>query len=144
MADNRGHMLAVQMGGQNWLVDPADISEALPLPPLTPVPLTKPWLRGVMNAHGSLYCVTDLAAYLQQGAASGEHENRVLVLADREAHAALLVENVVGLREVGGWTRSETDGQIQYCDEQGAIWRKLDVPGLLEQPAFLQTGIEGA
>jgi twitching motility protein PilI len=137
-------MLAVQVAGRNWLVDAADISEALPLPALTSVPLTKPWLRGVMNVRGSLYCVTDLAAYLQQGAASGEHENRVLVLADREAHAALLVENVVGLREVGGWTRSEADGQVQYCDEQGATWHKLDVSGLLGQPAFLQTGIEDA
>ncbi len=144
MADNRGYMLGVQIAGQNWLVDAADISEALPLPPLTPVPLTKPWLRGVMNVHGNLYCVTDLAAYLQQGKASGEHENRVLVLADKEAHAALLVESVLGLREVGGWTRNEADGQVQYCDEQGATWRKLDVPALLEQQAFLQAGIEDA
>lgn len=137
-------MLGVQVAGQNWLVDAADISEALPLPPLTPVPLTKPWLRGVTNVRGNLYSVVDLAAYLQQGAASGDHGNRVLVLAGSDAHAALLVDRVLGLHEVEGWTRSEAEGQIQYCDEQGAAWRKLDVPGLLEQPAFLQIGIEGA
>jgi twitching motility protein PilI len=134
-------MLGVQVAGQNWLVDPADISEALPLPPLTPVPLAKSWLRGVASVRGNLYCVTDLAAYLQQGAASGEHGNRVLLLANREAHAGLLVEHVLGLREVEGWTQSEMDGQIRYSDEQGAAWRKLDVSGLLEQPAFLQIGI---
>lgn len=144
MADNRGAMLGVQVAGRNWLVDAADIGEALPLPPLTPVPLTRPWLRGVANVRGNLYCVTDLAAYLQQGAASGEHGNRVLVLADGKAHAALLVDRVLGLREAQEWARSEADGQVQYCDEQGAIWRRLDVAGLLEQPAFLQAGIEDA
>lgn len=137
-------MLGVQVAGQNWLVDPADIGEALPLPPLTPVPLVQPWLRGVANVRGNLYCVTDLAAYLQQGAVSGEAGNRLLVLADRQAHAALLVERVLGLREVEGWTTESGEDGFRYRDEQGAAWRKLDVRGLLEQPAFLQIGIGGA
>jgi twitching motility protein PilI len=137
-------MLAVQAAGRNWLVDTADISEALPLPPLTPVPFAKPWLRGVANVRGSLYCVTDLAAFLGLGAASGEAGNRVLLLADRDAHAALLVDRVLGLREVEGWTQSEADGEVRYCDEQGESWRKLDVPGLLGQPAFLHIAVEEA
>lgn len=144
MADNWGAMLGVRVAGQDWLVDTADIGEALPLPPLTPVPFAKPWLRGVANVRGNLYCVTDLAACLGLGAASGEAGNRVLLLADRDAHAALLVDRVLGLREVEGWTRSEADGQVEYCDEQGASWRKLDVPGLLGQPAFLEIGVEEA
>lgn len=144
MAGNRNSMLGVGIAGQSWLVDAADISEALPLPPLTPVPLAKPWLRGVANVRGDLYCVTDIAAYLQLGAATGEHGNRVLVLADREAHAALLVERVLGLRDPEGWTRSGAEGQVQYCDEQGTVWRKLDVSSLLAQRDFLQIGIEDA
>ena len=144
MADNWGAMLGVQVAGQNWLVDTADIAEALPPPPLTPVPLVQPWLLGVANVRGKLYCVTDFATWLRVGTATGEYGNRVLVLADRDAHAALLVDRVLGLREVEGWAQSEAEGQVWYCDEQGAVWRKLDVPALLEQPAFLQVGIEDA
>lgn len=144
MADNWGTMLGVQVAGQNWLVDTADISEALPLPPLTPVPFARPWLRGVANVRGSLYCVTDFAAFLGLGAASGETANRVLLLAGRDAHAALLVDRVLGLREVEGWAQSGADGEVRYCDEEGGSWRKLDVPGLLGQPAFLQIAVEEA
>lgn len=144
MSDKGDSMLGVEVAGQRWLVAAADVGEALPVPTLTPVPLAKSWLRGVANVHGELYCVADLAAYLRLGDASGEHENRVLVLADRQAHAALLVERVLGLYQTAGWTRSEAEGQAVCRDEEGMSWRMLDVPGLLAQPEFLDIGIEDA
>ena len=154
--------LGVQIAGRNWLVDMMDIGEVLPLPPLTVVPFTKLWFRGVANVRGNLYGVIDMATYEHSGAAfrlstsgdpgqatstgsgqaSGDASNRVLLVADRHAfNAALLVDRVLGLRDVQKWRQSEVDGQIEYHDEQGTVWRKLDVPGLLEQAEFLQIGI---
>jgi hypothetical protein len=46
--------LGVQVGEDYWLVDMVDINEVLPPPPLTPVPLTKPWYCGVANVRGTL------------------------------------------------------------------------------------------
>lgn len=141
--------LGVQIAGQNWLIDMSDISEVLPLPPLTPVPLTKPWFLGVANVRGNLYGVADMAAYQQKGGAtstgSGQASrtsaNRVLLVAERHAfNAALLVDRVLGLRNAQAWTRSEVQGQTQYRDAQGGIWGKLDIVGLLAQPDFLQIG----
>lgn len=163
--------LGVQIAGRNWLVDMVDISEVLPLPPLTAVPFTRPWFRGVANVRGNLYSVVDMAGYEHSGTAlrpstgsggpgqtasissgqaastgsgqaSGDADNRVLLVADRFAfNVALLVDRVLGLRDARTWRQSEVDGQIEYRDEQGASWRKLDVRGLLEQAEFLQIGV---
>ncbi|OGT00498.1 MAG: hypothetical protein A3F73_12730 [Gallionellales bacterium RIFCSPLOWO2_12_FULL_59_22] len=146
--------LGVRIAEQNWLVDMRDIGGVLPLPPLAPVPLAKPWFLGMINVRGALYGVTDLAAYLHagkaasaglgqavatgSGQASGAAANRILLVADRYAfNAALLVERVSGLRNARNWTQNEVDGQIQYRDEQGNSWHKLDIAGLLMQPDFL-------
>lgn len=155
--------LGVQIAGRNWLVDMVDINEVLPLPPLTVVPFTRPWFRGVANVRGNLYGVVDMAGYEHSGAAlrpstgsegsgqaapmdsgqaSGDAGNRVLLVADRFAfNVALLVDRVLGLRDARTWSQSEVDGQIEYRDEQGASWRKLDVRGLLGQAEFLQIGV---
>lgn len=138
----RASMLGVQIAGRRWLVDMVDISEALPLPHLTKVPLTKPWFRGVINVRGNLYGVIDMAAYRHGSSVAADAKNRALLVAERYAfNAALLVDRVLGLRDVRNWQQSERDGQIDYQDGQGESWRKLDVPGLLEQAEFLQIGI---
>lgn len=140
-ADDQISTLGVQIAGQNWLVDMCDISEVLPLPQLTPVPLTKPWFLGVANVRGNLYSVVDMAAYQQKGGASRTTANRALLVAERHAfNAALLVDRVLGLRNAQAWARSEVQGQTQYHDAQGDIWGKLDIVGLLAQPDFLQIG----
>lgn len=131
--------LGVQIAEQNWLVDMLDLSEILPLPPLSAVPLTKPWFIGVVSVRGILYGVSDMAAYQQKGKASGAAVNRVLLVAERHAfNAALLVDRVLGLRNPRLWAQSEVDGQVQYHDEQGNFWHKLDIAGLLGRPDFLQ------
>jgi twitching motility protein PilI len=142
MSEELMSTLGVQIAGRNWLVELADIGEVLPLPKLISVPFTKPWFRGVANVRGNLFSVADMAAYQHNGAASGDSNNRVLLVAERYAfNAALLVERVLGLRDARKWQRSEVDGQIGYHDEQGTHWHMLDVPGLLEQAEFLQIGV---
>ncbi|MBI3903421.1 MAG: chemotaxis protein CheW [Nitrosomonadales bacterium] len=134
--------LGVQIADQYWLVDMVNISEVLSLPPLTPVPLSKPWFRGVANIRGNLYCVADMAAFQHKGETVAAIANRVLLVAERHAfNAALLVDRVLGLRDVRAWQQSDVDGQIEYRDGQGALWRKLDVVGLLDRTEFLQVGI---
>jgi len=132
-------MLGVQVAGQHWLVEMADISEVLSLPRLMPVPLAQPWFRGVANVRGNLYGVADIAVYLKIGAASGEIANRILLLAERYGfNTALLVDSVLGLRDASAWRQDDNN---QYFDDQGLMWRKLDVVELLGQPEFLQIGI---
>ena len=71
--------LGVQVGNDYWLVEMEDISEVLPVPPLTPVPLTRPWYRGVSNIRGNLYSISDLAAFLGLPEVMQEGQQNIMV-----------------------------------------------------------------
>jgi len=132
--------LGVQIGDQHWLVQMSDIAQVLPLPVLTVVPLTKSWFIGVANIRGNLYSITDLSAFNDLGDTVRGQSNRVLLLADKYAfNSGLLVSRVIGLRDSSAWAKHGLDGRLR--DEQGQVWHVLDVPALLDQPAFLQVGI---
>ncbi len=140
-AATRISTLGVQLGGQNWLVQMADIAEVLPLPTLAPVPLTQPWFLGVANIRGNLYSITDLSAFSGMGETVRGQSNRVLLLAEKYAfNAGLLVPRVVGLRDSSAWKKTLLGAESCLADEKGQVWRILDIPALLQRPEFLQIG----
>jgi twitching motility protein PilI len=136
--------LGMQIGAETWLVDLSDAGEVIPVPPVTPVPLTRPWFKGVANVRGNLYSVVDFPAFLGVGAvAVGEH-SRLLLIGDRfRTAAALLIDRSLGLRnpdqlkprEAGGeapaWLRGE------FEDPEGRSWKELDLPQLVRHTDFL-------
>jgi len=138
--------LGLQVGDEAWLVDLADAGEVLPVPPITPVPLTRPWFRGVANIRGNLYSVVDFPAFLGQSPVAASEQSRLLLLGERfRLGAALLVDRSLGLRNPGQlepagappapWTRG------QYADADGRQWKELDLPQLVGHPDFLAVGI---
>lgn len=134
--------LGVQVGDEYWLVDMAEISEVLPTPPLTPVPLTKPWYRGVANVRGNLYSIVDFGVFMGGAATEQEGQSRVLLAGQKFAfNAGLLVSRVLGLRNIAGWECFEQDGEVRLKDANGQVWRKLDIAQLLHQPEFLLIGV---
>jgi twitching motility protein PilI len=142
LAVERVSTFGVQIAKQNWLVEMADVDEIMPVPKLANVPFAKPWFRGVANVRGNLYGVVDMIAYQESGVATGDAENRVILVSSRfEFNVALLVDRVFGLRDARNWLHSELGGQVEYHDEQSASWRKLDISAILEQAEFLQIGV---
>jgi twitching motility protein PilI len=136
--------LGVQVGAQSWLIDLAEAGEVIPVPPITTVPLTRAWFRGVANVRGNLYSVVDFAAFLGAGAAAVSGQARLVLLGERfRSAAALLVDRSLGLRNpaqlrarepVPGhqpWLRAE------YDDDAGGQWRELDVGELVRHSEFL-------
>ena len=45
-------LLGVQVDDEAWLVDLREAGEVIPVPPVTPLPLTRPWFRGLANIRG--------------------------------------------------------------------------------------------
>ena len=77
--------------------------EVLPVPAITPVPLTKPWFLGIANVRGALHGVVDFAGFIGTGPASAHGSNaggqaRLLLLGTRfsEIRAGLVVDRVLG------------------------------------------------
>src|ERR1039457_2496771 len=56
--------LGLDADGAAWLVDLTEAGEMIPVPPISVVPLARPWFRGVANIRGNLYSVVDFAAFL--------------------------------------------------------------------------------
>ena len=138
--------LAVQAGGDGWLVELTEAGEIIPVPPISAVARTKPWFRGVANVRGNLCTVVDLAAFLGGMPSSLSEQSRLLLIGARyRTGAGLLVDRSLGLRNPAqlkpclgavqtAWVRA------QYEDEDGKIWRELDLGALVQQEEFLNAG----
>jgi twitching motility protein PilI len=140
--------LGVQIGEQSWLIDLVEAGEVMRVPPITPVPLTRPWFRGVANVRGNLYSVIDFAEFLGTGISGTGEQARLVLLGERfRSAAALLVDRSLGLRNPAhlrareaaagraAWLRGE------YEDESGAHWSELNVGELVRDAEFLSVAL---
>jgi twitching motility protein PilI len=142
---NAASKLGVQVGAESWLVDLADAGEVLPVPPITPVPLTRPWFRGVANIRGKLYSVVDFPAFLGGAAVVAGEQSRLLLLGERfRMGCALLVDRSLGLRGAEQLQARQASGtgapwlKAEYGDKEGKQWKELDLAKLVQDPAFLE------
>lgn len=136
--------LGLQVCGERWLLDLRDAGEVIPVPPVTPVPLTRPWFRGVANIRGNLVCVIDFGAFLGIGTASAGEQARLVLLNERfRMGSALLVDRSLGLRsdeQLSERARAGTPApwlRAEYDDALGDSWRELDLAQLAQDPEFL-------
>ena len=136
-------MLALQVGEEGWLVDLGDAGEVIPVPPITPVPLTRAWFKGVTNIRGNLYSVVDFSAFLGGSPVAVAEHSRLLLLGERfRMGSALLVDRSLGLRNPAQLTPLPKGSRspwlkAEYVDQEGRVWQELDVPQLVQQQSFL-------
>lgn len=74
------------------------VVEILPYPAVTPVPGTKSWVKGVANVRGNLLTIIDLAEYFNKEPVFHDDKARLLVMNSEGLNAAVLVNEVLGLR----------------------------------------------
>lgn len=160
-ADATNSRLGVMVGQDFVLVNLTDISEVVPMPECSPVPLTKSWFLGLANIRGNLYAVNDLSLLVadseeaKQTAAQAKlveakpSEARLLLLNEVVLdQAGLLVDRVIGLRQANLLTVRVLKSapafcytRYQYEDDQGRIWNELDVQMLVDSKMFLQPSL---
>ena len=143
-------MLGFRAGARRWLLELPDSGEVVPVPTLSPVPLTQPWFAGMANIRGGLHAVVDFAQFA--GAAPvprGERSRLLLVGARHGINSALLVEAIEGLRplhalqavELPADTPAASWIDAAYRDEQGNTWLHIALADLLQDPAFLDIAL---
>lgn len=142
-------LLGVQSGKESWLLNLADAGEIIPVGALTPVPLTHPWFGGMANIRGNLYSVVDFSAF-RGGEPTPINANARLVLIGTrfDVNCALLVSRMLGLRPAEALKPLADDAAGRpkwvggrFQDNEGRQWRRLDVPGLIATPGFMQVGL---
>ncbi|MBX9937090.1 MAG: chemotaxis protein CheW [Burkholderiaceae bacterium] len=140
--------LAVESGGQPYLLPLGHAGEIFPWSALQMVPYTQKWFLGVANLRGNLFGVVDLAAFLGGTPLRTEQtlsETSLLVFnAALEVNAALLVDRLAGLRSLDAFVSSTPPpddapaflGHL-YTDAQGTRWQELNLQQLSQHPPFL-------
>lgn len=138
--------LGFRVGDYRLVVPLGEVSEVVPPVPVTPVPLTQPWLKGVANVRGDLLVVTDLAAFLGLAPVRPDDRARFLIVNQPALKSAVLVSEVLGMRhfteqealqrpaDVGGRLGEFLCGAFQ---QGGRRWEWLDLRGLTKSEAFL-------
>jgi twitching motility protein PilI len=140
--------LGLQVCGQRWLVDLRDAGEVIPVPPVTPVPLTKPWFKGVANVRGNLYSVIDFARFIGRESQGASGQARLVLFGPRagDLNAGIVVQRVLGLRNLAELAPSGTvaDAPAWYAqrwmDADGRAWQEIDLSRLARDDGFLQIG----
>ena len=140
--------LGVQIGSNYWLVNLSDISEALPIPKLTPVPLVQSWFCGVANFRGNLYGIVDFSHFLADMPTQFGMDCRLLLVHQKfSVNCGIVVSRMLGLRNPENMQRVDIDGEAppwvaaEYHDETGRRWQELDMQVLAGHPRFLNVGL---
>lgn len=138
--------LAFRLRDRWFLAPQDDVREVVPLPPLTRVPGAAKWLLGLANVHGLLLPVSDLGALLGMPLAPNDRNARIMVFNSEQIPAALLVDEVSGLRQF-----VPADQRHEFAHEatelapyllgafarDGRPWLVLSLRKLAESPIFV-------
>lgn len=140
-------LLGILVGQDHWLLELPDTGEIVPLPVLTPVPLTRHWFRGLANIRGTLFTVVDFSAYQGLEPTPVTSDARLVLANNRFGFSsALLVSRALGLRSLDQLEvrPQRTDARPwvgeHYVDNQGGLWKKLLIRELFTDPAFMEVG----
>lgn len=144
--------LAVEAGGDRYLVPLVQSGEIFPWTSLQVVPYTKPWYLGVASLRGGLFGVVDLpclSGRLSSPAAAVldrvTSETRLVSLhAALGTNAVLWIDRLRGLRQPGMFSAiapRPVDVPAYFArsliDHQGQTWQELDLQALVTDPDFL-------
>jgi twitching motility protein PilI len=143
-------LLGFEAAGRRWLLELPAAGEVLQLPPLLPVPRTRPWFAGLANVHGELQHVVDFAAFCGgPPTPRGDPARLLRIGAPLASDVALLVARVHGLRRADTLcAAAAATPPPPWCaetlmDNQGEHWTRLDPERLLADPALRDAALPG-
>lgn len=143
--------LAVEAGGQRFLLPLVQSGEIFPWSAVQDVPYTKPWYLGVSSLRGGLHGVIDLARLVGGAADVTSHTERITsesrLVSFHHAlgiNAVMLIDRLLGLRNPANFSTlaQVPEGSPTYVsrcllDMQGQTWLEIDLQGLSTEPEFL-------
>lgn len=140
--------LALRIGSANYLLDMQAAGEIVPLPPVAPVPWTRPWFRGLANVRGRLIGVVDLLQLAGGAALPAEQSQQLLVLGESlGVNGGLLVTRAFGLRNLkeleslGAAAPGASPWEAaRWRDLDGNLLTELDLGALVASEAFATIG----
>jgi twitching motility protein PilI len=134
--------------GDLHLVTPiAHVVEVLPYPVITPVPGAQSWIKGIANVRSNLLTIIDLAEFFGKEPVFEDDEARLLVMNVDGLNAAVLVDEVLGLRhfdetEERQDTSNLDDRVVPYLRvallRDNVLWGVFDMHSLAASSSFMR------
>jgi len=90
--------IGFRMGSYHFVIAMGFVIEVMKFPPVSQVPGSKKWVRGIANVRGNLLPVFDLQSFLNNAVTQIKRETRVLFIAKDELNAGLIVDEVYGMK----------------------------------------------
>ena len=104
--------IGFRVGERNFVSGIDEISEILMSPPpVTTIPSTRPWLLGVANVRGNLIALVDLKQFLFEQRTHVTGRARVLVVRQTGGNVGLLVDELLGQRNLTDADRAGAEGE---------------------------------
>lgn len=145
----RWQYIRYRVGDSRFITSIGDVIEILPLAKVTPVPFTKPWIKGVTNLRGDVYVVTDFSYFLFEKPLTKSKKNKLIILKG-SSHAAILVDEIIGMTDV---SQDEILDDIEGADssisqfvggsleKDGVRYFVMDVHSLLSETSFIHAAV---
>ncbi|HEX5961544.1 MAG TPA: chemotaxis protein CheW [Rhodanobacteraceae bacterium] len=104
--------IGFRVGDHHFVSGIDEISEILMSPPpVTSIPSTRPWLLGVANVRGNLIALVDLRQFLFEQRTHVTGRARVLVVKQGGGNVGLLVDELIGQRNLTDADREGAEGE---------------------------------
>ncbi|MGH8113654.1 MAG: chemotaxis protein CheW [Rhodanobacteraceae bacterium] len=104
--------ISFRVGDHHFVSGINEISEILMSPPpVTSIPSTRPWLLGVANVRGNLIALVDLKQFLFEQRTHVTGRARVLVVRQSGGNVGLLVDELLGQRNLTDADRAGAEGE---------------------------------
>jgi twitching motility protein PilI len=139
--------IGFKLAGTRLIAPMSEVAEILPPPETIRVPGVLSWVKGLANIRGNLMPVLDMNKFLNSHAIDKRDDSRVLIIDRSGVVAALLVEEVFGLRRFKPDMRKDLDvsenGPLEpyldgvFIDDQNE-WFIFSVDRLVQHEQFLK------
>jgi twitching motility protein PilI len=139
--------IGFRLCGEQLIAPMNEVSEILPMPDMIRVPGVRQWVRGLANIRGSLMPLLDMSQLLRGEPVDQGKATRVLVIDRKGVLAALMVEEVFGLRRFKPDMKQAITGQSpeqlepyldgEFADSQG-VWGVFSVDRLVQHEQFMK------
>ena len=104
--------IGFRVGEHHFVSGIEEIGEILMSPPpVTSVPSTRPWMLGVANVRGNLIALVDLKQFLFEQRTHVTGRARVLVVKQAGGNVGLLVDELIGQRNLTDADRAGAEGE---------------------------------
>ncbi|HEY7877040.1 MAG TPA: chemotaxis protein CheW [Gemmatimonadaceae bacterium] len=108
-----GKYLTFYLGAEEFGIEILRVHEIIGVLPITRVPRTSPFVRGVVNLRGRVISIVDLRLRFDMAPADPGPRSCIIVVRANDAHVGLLVDQVSEVADIA-------DGQIEPPPTLGA------------------------